>query len=240
MTLVRYVLESRIDVHGPLCVRHLSLQHFCVPAPPSLHRVPRGRFPCFIGTMRHSDSLTPFPRRFVSFARRYRPASLFRSLQPRDARCRGPGDFSGSPPVPLSPVLWDGNVRVSQVPREPHVHMPCSWTPEGPAKPGLFGSADTAFRNYDGVGSLNKTDFGALSHGLRTRCLRLAGWITPPPPMTRFRLLACFAGRGWLPAGFHYKVSGGSLAIRPPRPGFAWRNIITVDHVLAHHGFHPL
>jgi hypothetical protein len=30
--------------------------------------------------------------------------------------------------------------------------------------------------------------FGAQSHGLLTRCLRFAGWVTPPPRKTRFRM----------------------------------------------------
>src|SRR5437899_1268275 len=53
--------------------------------------------------------------------------------------------------------------------------------------------------------------FGALSHGLFTHCLRFAGWITPPPRKTRFRLrtLLCRAGFtiASCPAGFLYKVS---------------------------------
>ena len=32
------------------------------------------------------------------------------------------------------------------------------------------------------------TNFGAQSHGLCTRCLRFAGWITPPPRKTCFRM----------------------------------------------------
>ena len=31
--------------------------------------------------------------------------------------------------------------------------------------------------------------------------------VAPVLRKTRFRLLACFAGRGWLPARFQYKVS---------------------------------
>jgi hypothetical protein len=45
------------------------------------------------------------------------------------------------------------------------------------------------------------TNFGAQSHGPHTRCLRFAGWITPPPRKTRFRRLASLTGRDSLPAG---------------------------------------
>jgi len=50
-------------------------------------------------------------------------------------------------------------------------------------------------------------DFEAQSHGLRTPCLRFAAGVTPEPRKTRFRLLASFAGRVWLPSGFQYEVS---------------------------------
>lgn len=60
-----------------------------------------------------------------------------------------------------------------------------------------------AFRYFDGVGSHHKSPFGAQSHGLRTRCLRFASSGYPGRRKTRFRLLASFAGRDWLPAGFH-------------------------------------
>jgi len=67
------------------------------------------------------------------------------------------------------------------------------------------------------------TSFGALPHGLVTRCLRFAAWVTPGIDA---RLASdCwpgFIGRGWLPAGFHYKVSE-ILTSRSPCPGLSWR-----------------
>lgn len=82
--------------------------------------------------------------------------------------------------------------------------------------PGHFGTASTAFRNQDNVGSPDDWHFGALSHSLRPRCLRFAGRVTPPPRKTRYRLLArlCRAGldtrkvplRGflWWPSCHHF------------------------------------
>ena len=41
---------------------------------------------------------------------------------------------------------------------------------------------------------------GTQSHGIRTRCLRLAGRVAPPPRKTRFRQ----AGQSFAEAGFVY------------------------------------
>src|SRR5262249_52053173 len=48
--------------------RHLSLQRFRNPAPPSLVGVPLGWFPRFHGTTRRSDFRRSIPPRFVAFA----------------------------------------------------------------------------------------------------------------------------------------------------------------------------
>lgn len=47
--------------------------------PPSLPRVPSGRFPVLAGTMGHSDSPPSIPPRFVAFAGRYRFVPVVRS-----------------------------------------------------------------------------------------------------------------------------------------------------------------
>ena len=52
-----------------------------------------------------------------------------------------------------------------------------------------------AFRLSHDVGPHDDVYFGAQSHGPRTRCLRFAGRVAPPPRKTRFRLTASFAGR---------------------------------------------
>ena len=54
---------------------------------------------------------------------------------------------------------------------------------------------------------LRELSLEAQSHGLGTRGLRFAGWITPPPRKTRFRLPAKLYRTGLLPAGFQRKVS---------------------------------
>ena len=51
--------------------------------PPFLHRVPAGRFPCFVGTTRCSDSSPCIPLHFVAFARRYHLHSVIRSHSSR-------------------------------------------------------------------------------------------------------------------------------------------------------------
>ena len=81
-------------------------------------------------------------------------------------------------------------------PSHPRVPTPCSQTPVGPmhARPlRRLGAAPASMHNG---GSRNKDGFGAQSHGIRTRCLRFAGRVAPPPRKTRFRLLAklCRAG----------------------------------------------
>lgn len=79
-----------------------------------------------------------------------------------------------------------------------------------------------AFRPDYGVGARDRS-FGALSHGLDTRCLRFAAGVTPKPRKTRYRRLARRCRAGGPPAGSHCKVSAtGSL---PPSPGLAWRTI---------------
>jgi len=53
-------------------------------APPLLHRVREGPFPCFITTMGHCDSLPSISPHFVSFAWRYHRFVLISSPQARD------------------------------------------------------------------------------------------------------------------------------------------------------------
>ncbi len=88
----------------------------------------------------------------------------------------------------------------------PIVPMPCSSTPAGPITPGHSRCAGTA-----PVQTTTKAPAGmsleAQSHGLGTRCLRFAGWITPPPRKTRFRPPATLYRAGLIPAGFQRKVS---------------------------------
>jgi len=178
-----------------------------IPFPPQ--GLPRMGFPCFTGTMGCSESLPPFPPHFVAFAWRYHVCDALFRVRPFAAPTAGrrtggrPGVCCAGCPIPAR------NVETTGLPRflgNPDVDMPCPSTPAGPAGPGHFGPPDTAFRRQDGVGSRDDSSFGAQSHGLLTRCLRFAAEVTLGPRKTRFRLLANFAGRGWIPAGFHCKV----------------------------------
>ena len=73
--------------------------------------------------------------------------------------------------------------------------------------------------NWTASTPTTNANFGAQSHGPHTRCLRFAGWITPPPRKTRFRRLANLTGRDWLPAGSQRKVSGHPILLSQASPG---------------------
>jgi hypothetical protein len=184
-------------------------------------RGPSGWFPRFTGTVKHSDFLPPFPRRFVAFASRYRRCALG-SLPPmQGAASAGRGLFTGLPKTGSS-------TEATGAPRfleDPIVYMPCSQTPAGPRR-----SATTALRcclpPYARRRLPRQLYFVAQSHGLHTRCLRFAGWITPPPRKTRFRLAGLpFPGGTRYPLGPNERFQ----ITPPPLPGFAWRthNIVT-------------
>jgi len=72
--------------------------------------------------------------------------------------------------------------------------------------------------------------FEAQSHSFGTGCLRFAGWITPPPRKTRFRLPARLYRTGFPPAGFLQKVSNSHHVCYPPLPNFmaqaGWPRVI--------------
>jgi hypothetical protein len=60
----------------------------------------------------------------------------------------------------------------------------------------------------------------AQSHGPFTRSLRFAGWVSPPPRKTRFRMAGqpCPGG-----SGYGGSLTKGFRSFHPPFPGFAWR-----------------
>ena len=109
------------------------------PFPP---RGPLAAFPRFIGTTRHSDSLTTFPPGFVAFVGAVPPPPVFRSRGGRAPILRGPGLFTGFPNRPI-------NVESSGPPRfleDPLVCVPRSQTPARPqdlacCDPGMLPSA---------------------------------------------------------------------------------------------------
>jgi hypothetical protein len=83
------------------------------PFPP---RGPSGWFPRFSGSMKHSDFLPPFPRRFVAFASRYRRRALDFALAGARRNAHGPGIVYRTPETGSSTETD----RTSQVPGGPH------------------------------------------------------------------------------------------------------------------------
>jgi hypothetical protein len=86
-------------------------------APPSLHRAPSGRFPCFISTMERSDSLPPLSSGFVAFALRYRLSTRLFAPFP-GGMLPGEGIRKRLPALPLR-IPFSGGDRASQVPGGP-------------------------------------------------------------------------------------------------------------------------
>jgi hypothetical protein len=82
--------------------------------------------------------------------------------------------------------------------------LPGSWRILVCLCPALRPRQDRLVRPYDVVGAAPamsttkaptiNVPFGAQSHGLGTRCLRFAAWVTPEPRKTRFPLLASVRG----------------------------------------------
>lgn len=95
-------------------------------------------FPCFVGTIRCSDSLTSLPPRFVSFAWRY-PACRGGFVSPNRSHGRTirPGVFVAGGPFRLLRVETSGPPRFLG---NPGVSMPRSSTPVGPADPADLGT----------------------------------------------------------------------------------------------------
>jgi len=168
---------------------------------------PTARFPTFIALISCSDFLPPVPPGFVSFA----------SAVPPRARLFAPGDVG---PLPQARVLWAmvspttsliaetaGSPRLLVSPNAP---MPCSWTPVEPLRQASIQRSGAAFRDFECVGFHDETSFrGSITRPSGSLCtLRGLGYpSTFPPRNTRFRLLASFTERGWLPAGDKREVS---------------------------------
>jgi len=166
--------------------------------------------------MERSDSLPSVPPRFVLPRLAVPPRAP--PVRSRGAARSLPTGLGFGEPISPLPVAC-GNDRASQVPGEPPVPMPCSQTPVGPPR-----QATSALRC--GLPPLLRrrlprhASFGALSHGLVTRCLRFAAWVTPGQRKTRFQLLAklCRAGLAtrWVPIrGFRDAYISSSLSRLP-------------------------
>lgn len=187
-----------------------------IPVRPSLHEVSRVRFPRFIGSTAHSDSLPSFPPRFVSFVWRYRRALAFCSTSRRAHRdsawvfvsrspngCRLP-ETARSPGFPGIPLRSCHVLRPRRIPR----------------RYGLEAARMLSSTNY-GVDTPQVLHFGAQC---TARSLPVNA-SQPGSPKHRESL-----GSGWRPA-----LSGrasspqGSMqgfeirAPQPPHPSFAQR-----------------
>ena len=168
-------------VFGARCLRHLSLQRFRVPAPPSLHGVPRVGSPASSATTRRSDFPPPLPLRFVSFARRYRrsPAAA------DDEASQVPGRTLCARAPALRP-RWVRRARA------------CSG--RGPTcRASMLPSAHFERRRLH-----DNSSFEAQSHGPRARCLRFAATVARGATATQDSLPAGgppLAGRDCDPLG---------------------------------------
>ena len=101
----------------------------------------------------------------------------------------------------------------------PCMDMPCSSTPAAlPCQ--AIRQGRVAFQHLKTVGDCHYHNFGALSHGLPTRCVRFAAAVT--------RHHATLAAGWWLAlAGWDFHPLGFTTSFPPSRfpgcPGFAWR-----------------
>ena len=177
--------------------------------------------------MGSSDSPTPIPPHFVSFAWRYRSfVRNFRHTPPGQDRCADLELFVTG--APFLPVSWIGDDGVSQVPGGPPVHVPCSLTPEGPS-----GQAISARMMLPStVLKASAPSMNEIS-GLNDTARALAVYASQGgSPHHHARLASgCWPA---LPGGvFTHRVPlrsfrRASCHLLPPRPGFAWRT--RTDH----------
>jgi hypothetical protein len=164
--------------------------------------------------MRRSDSPSPVPPHFVGFVWRYRGCT--RISFPRSPSASAPGLELVTRYLRPGPATEaKGPPRFLGNPRERALFS----DPGGIVVARPLRRHDAAFRCLKHVGSRDNNHFEAQSHGPFTRCLRFAVGVAPSPRKTRFRLLASVAGRGWLPAGFHRKVSAFASSF----PKLSWR-----------------
>ena len=189
--------------------------------PASLHRVPEGAgSPASPVLSGRSDFLPPVPRHFVSFARRYHRDACVRSWEP-DADSEAWGLSGAVLPRTACGGSWQDLPRSWGTPIVP---LPCSPTPAGSTTPGCRGVATRPPRY-----ALRRRPTSGYISGLNDTASALAVYASPDgSPRHDARLASgCqpgSAGRGWIPAGFHRKVSElASYMAHPPSPSFTWR-----------------
>jgi hypothetical protein len=178
-------------------------------------RGPSGRFPRFLGTVKHSDFLPALPPHFVSFARWYRRCAL--SFVPAAARRNNcePRIAYRTPP--------------QRIPWQRRQELPCSWRTRH-ERAVLFDPGGILT-----LGHYRASMLPPLSRQCRlSRLLCFLGSITRPThSLSTLRSMDCSITTqdslpdGWpaLPGGVGYSLGPNERfqVILPPFPGFAWR-----------------
>ena len=119
--------------------------------------------------------------------------------------------------APPTAALSGGDDRISQVPGEP----PVSVCPALRLRPDPGSQTHTRSQHgprafhYEGAG---RVTFEARSHGFQTRCLRFAGWVTPPQRKTRFRVRVRLSRTGLGTRRVPMKGFGNDVYISFPFP----------------------
>jgi hypothetical protein len=176
--------------------------------------------------MEHYDFLTSLSPRFVAFVWRYLGTAHSFALDGR--RAVRPASLRLVIRYPL-PENVRGDGRISHVPGQPWCLCPALATPADPTHQAIaMRRCGPRYVQNEGV---RDKSFEALSHGFGTRCLRFAGWVTPPPRKTRFRPLAKryrtgLITRGAAAKGFQVTSCSSSSF---PKPRGARTAILGVD-----------
>src|SRR5215472_16881651 len=172
----------------------------------SLPRVLRGEFPCFGGTIKalRLPAAPPAALRCLRLAVPRRP--LVRFAPRRTSAPPGPGvgnpvapagiiaeETTGSPRFPGNP---DCPFAMFNRRRQDCCHQTATVQQRGPWYVKSRGSYERSFDSQ--------------SHGVRTRCLRFAGWVTPPRRKSRFQPLVRRYWTGFHPQGPYERFRGAS------------------------------
>jgi hypothetical protein len=177
-------------------------------------RGPSGRCPRFPGTIRRSDSPPPLPPHFVSFAWRYPGRTRCLLPRPPGASARGL-ELVTRCSRRDSPRRWRGLPGSWGT----SVSVPRSQTPAGPRAPGHCGAATRPSVTDNTSAPATK----AIS-GLHGTARSLAVYASQPGSPRHHARLAPgrwpgSAGRGWLPARSHRKVSAIRFPLSQAFPG---------------------
>ena len=151
--------------------------------PPSRHGVPRVGSPASLVLSGTPTSCHPSRAAWSPSLRGTAAAPWASFPQSQDATAAGRDCLLDS-----QTGFIDGSDRTSQVPGGPHYERALLCDPGGTSALGHYRASMLSSANWKASTPTTNTNFGAQSHGLYTRCLRFAGWITPPLRKTRFRM----------------------------------------------------